>query len=223
MYKEPIKYYSIEPIIVLEEEDEILGQDCPAVSLKETMQNIMYKRFATKQDYSLAMNNPTNWFNGDNKWYGFMAIGTILAVLFIPVVIFVLVKFFGLKFQFDKTSATITKLLTMVKLIPPEKAECYMDVSDTKEVTIPLEVKSEDKVTKTPEEQEVINSDSLDLDKFEDEDDKKPDWKLMFTEKPRKRNPNLPVISLTCPRSHILRNGIPVMLFHWLLQTDGNF
>ena len=48
------------------------------------------------------MNNPTNWFNGDNKWYGFMAIGTILAVLFIPVVIFVLVKYFGLKFQFDK-------------------------------------------------------------------------------------------------------------------------
>ena len=94
------------------------------------MQNILYKRFATKQDYALAMNNPTNWFNGDNKWYGFMAIGTILAVLFIPVIIFVLVKFFGLKFQFDKTSATITKLLTMVKVIPPVKAECYLDVSD---------------------------------------------------------------------------------------------
>ena len=31
----------------------------------------------------------------------------ITAVLFIPVIIFVLVKFFGLKFQFDKTSATI--------------------------------------------------------------------------------------------------------------------
>ena len=76
------------------------------------------------------MNNPTNGFNGDNKWYGFMAICTILAVLFIPVVIFVLVKFFGLKFQFDKTSATITKLLTMVKVIPPVKAECYLDVSD---------------------------------------------------------------------------------------------
>ena len=59
-----------------------------------------------------------------------MAIGMILAVLFIPVVIFVLVKFFGLKFQFDKTSATITKLLTMVKVIPPVKAECYLDVSD---------------------------------------------------------------------------------------------
>ena len=100
------------------------------VSLKETMQNILYKSFATKQDYALAMNNPTNWFNSDNKWYGFMVIGTILAVLFIPVIIFVLVKFFGLKFQFDKTSVTITKLLTMVKLIPPVKAECYQDVSD---------------------------------------------------------------------------------------------
>ena len=76
------------------------------------------------------MNNPTNWFIGDNKWYEFMAIGTILAVLFIPVVIFVLVKFFGLKFQFDKTSATITKLLTMVKVIPPFKSECYLDESD---------------------------------------------------------------------------------------------
>ena len=130
LYREPIEYDSLEPIIVLEEEDEILGQDCPAVSLKETMENILYKRFATKQDYALAINNPTNWFNGDNKWYGFMAIGTILVVLFIPVVIFVLVKFFGLKFQFDKTSATITKLLTMVKVIPPVKAECYLDVSD---------------------------------------------------------------------------------------------
>ena len=130
LYREPIKYDSLEPIIVLEEEDEILGQDCPAVSLKETMENILYKRFATKQDYALAMNNPTNWFNGDNKWYGFMAIGTILAVLFTPVVIFVLVKFFGFKFQFDKTSATITKLLTMVKVIPPVKAEWYLDVSD---------------------------------------------------------------------------------------------
>ena len=88
LYRKPIEYDSLEPIIVLEEEDEILGQDCPTVSLKETMENILYKMFATKQDYALAMNNPTNWFNGDNKWYGFMEIGTILAVLFIPVVIF---------------------------------------------------------------------------------------------------------------------------------------
>ena len=130
LYRKLVEYDSLEPIIVLEEEDEILRQECPAVSLKETMQNILYKRFATKQDCALAMNNPANWFNGDNKWYGFMAIGTILAVLFIPVIIFVLVKFFGLKFQFDKTSATITKLLTMVKVIPPVKAECYLDVSD---------------------------------------------------------------------------------------------
>ena len=60
LYREPIEYDSLEPIIVLEEEDEILGQDCPTVSLKETMENILYKRFATKQDYVLAMNNPTN-------------------------------------------------------------------------------------------------------------------------------------------------------------------
>ena len=102
LYREPIEYDSLETIIVLEEEEEILGQDCPAVSLKETMQNILYRRFATKQDYALAMNNPTNWSNGDNKWYGFMAIGTILAVLFILVVIFVLVNFFGLKFNLIK-------------------------------------------------------------------------------------------------------------------------
>ena len=60
----------------------------------------------------------------------FLVIGTILAVLFIPVIIFVLVKFFVLKFQFDKTSATMTKFLTMVKVIPPVKAEYYLDVSD---------------------------------------------------------------------------------------------
>ena len=43
LYKELIEYDSLEPIIVLEEEDEILGQDCPGVSLKETMTNILYK------------------------------------------------------------------------------------------------------------------------------------------------------------------------------------
>ena len=95
LYRQPIEYGSLEPLKVMEEENEILGQDCPVVSLKETMQNILHKGFATKQDYALAMNNPTNWFNGDNKWYGFMAIGTILVILFIPVVIFVLIKFFG--------------------------------------------------------------------------------------------------------------------------------
>ena len=68
LYRQPIKHDSLEPLIVMEEENEILGQDCPVVSLKETMQNILYKKFATKQDYALAMNNPTNWFNGDNKW-----------------------------------------------------------------------------------------------------------------------------------------------------------
>ena len=60
LYREPIEYDSLEPIIVLEEEDEILGQDCPGVCLKETMENILYKRFPTKQDYALGMNNPTN-------------------------------------------------------------------------------------------------------------------------------------------------------------------
>ena len=73
MYRKPIEYDSLEPIIVLEEDDEILRQECPAVSLKETMQNILYERFATKQDYALAMNNPTNWFlmeiiNGMVSW-----------------------------------------------------------------------------------------------------------------------------------------------------------
>ena len=49
LYREPIEYDSLEPIVVLEEEDEILRQDCPAVSLKDTMENVLYKRFATKQ------------------------------------------------------------------------------------------------------------------------------------------------------------------------------
>ena len=59
-----------------------------------------------------------------------MAIGTVLAVLFIPAILFVLVNFFGLKFQFDKTSGTITKFLTLVKVLPPVNAECYLDVDD---------------------------------------------------------------------------------------------
>ena len=86
------------------------------------------------------MNNPSNWFNGDNKWYGFMAIGTVLAVLFIPAIVFVLVKFFGLKFQFDKTSVTIAKLLTLVKVLPPVNAECYLNVDDWQIIEIVFKI-----------------------------------------------------------------------------------
>ena len=44
LYRKPVEYDSLEPIIVLEEEDEILRQECPAVSLKETMQNIFVQK-----------------------------------------------------------------------------------------------------------------------------------------------------------------------------------
>ena len=50
-------------------------------------------------------------------------------------------------------------------------------------------------------------------------------WRLESEEyrENRKSKSSLAVIYWICPRSHILRNGSLMTLFHWQLQTDGNF
>ena len=111
LYKKPIKYDPVEPFIVTEDEVEVLDAFHPAVLLDEAMKDIQTKRYATKQDYAMAMNDPENWFSGDNKWYGFIAIACIIAMCAIPIVLFILVKYFGLKIQFNKMNSVVTKLL----------------------------------------------------------------------------------------------------------------
>ena len=130
LYKHPITYDPIEPMIITEDEDEVLDTFHPPVLLEDAMRKIEVKRYATKQDYAMAMNDPENWFSGDNKWYGFIAIACIIAMCAIPVILFILVKFFGLKIQFNKMNSVVTKLLAKtfvaqqaISSVPG--AECY--------------------------------------------------------------------------------------------------
>ena len=91
------------------------------------IKNIVDRRYPTEQDYAKGMNNPETWFNGDNKWYGFLVIGTILNITAIPLLLLVRVKFFGLRIQFNKSSVTISKLVTMPKIISHTQAACIYD------------------------------------------------------------------------------------------------
>ena len=111
LYKHPIKYDPEEPYIATEDEKEVLDTYHPPVLLDDALAEIDVRRYATKQDYAMAMNDPWNWFSGGNKWYGFIAIACIIAMCAIPVILFILVKFFGLKIQFNKMNSVVTKLL----------------------------------------------------------------------------------------------------------------
>ena len=111
LYEEPAKVDPKEPVVLVEENPDVLDKSQAYVSLREAMDDVQRRRYATKQDAALANDNPENWFRGDNKPFGFVVIGTSLAVLSIPVIYILVVKFFGLKASVQNSSKAITKIL----------------------------------------------------------------------------------------------------------------
>ena len=122
LYDQPLEFDPIEPIIIVESEEEVLDEHVSSVYLEEAMKDVTVKRYATKQDYAMAMNDPTNWFGGDNKWLGFMAICAILTIVLIPVILLILRKYFGMNTDIQRINSTIAKFVGLAKIIPGANA-----------------------------------------------------------------------------------------------------
>ena len=77
------------------------------------------------------MNKMDTWFTELNGTMGFMLVASILACLLIPLVIVVLIKYFGLKVHFGKMNSTLGKLVTTGSALQSiEKAEARGTVQD---------------------------------------------------------------------------------------------
>ena len=66
------------------------------------MSSIEDTKYLSGEDYILEMNKMNTWFTESNGTLGFMLVGNILACLLIPLVLVVVVKYFGLKIHFEK-------------------------------------------------------------------------------------------------------------------------
>ena len=62
-------------------------------------------RFLTKPDLVMSMSEVSHWFEGQNSWLTFVAIAAILVIVLLPVIMFTLYKYCGVRFQFQKVNA----------------------------------------------------------------------------------------------------------------------
>ena len=76
------------------------------------MSSIQDTKYLSGEDYILEMNKMNTWFTELDGTMGFMLGATILACLLIPLVLVVLIKYFGLKVHFGKMNSSLGNLVT---------------------------------------------------------------------------------------------------------------
>ena len=106
-----IEFDPEEPNLIIEEDLNVLEESSPAVNYKEVMNDFKAERFLTKPDLAMSMSEVSHWFEGQNSWLTFVGIAAILVMVIIPVIMFTLYKYCGVRFQFQKVNAILAKLL----------------------------------------------------------------------------------------------------------------
>ena len=79
------------------------------------MNDFEKERFLTKPDLAMSMSEISQWFERQNSWLTFVGIVAILVIVLIPVIMFTLYKYCGVRFQFQKVNAILAKPLLLNK------------------------------------------------------------------------------------------------------------
>ena len=79
------------------------------------MQDFETTRFLSKPDIAMSMSDASQWFEEDNSWLTLLDILAIMVIALIPVIVFTLYKYCGVRFYLKKVNAILTKLLLVNK------------------------------------------------------------------------------------------------------------
>ena len=115
LFRKPLPLDPEEPNIIVEEDPDILDEEIPSVNMADAMESFLERKYASKEDYAVAMTEPGNWFNGENGWLAFVAIGSIIAILLVIVIIPQILKTCSMAGKLSKVSSNMSKALTLVK------------------------------------------------------------------------------------------------------------
>ena len=63
----------------------------------------------------MSMSDASHWFGGHNSWLTFVGISAVLVIILIPVIMFTLYNYYGVRFQFQKINSILAKLLLLNK------------------------------------------------------------------------------------------------------------
>ena len=98
LYIRKIEFDPEEPNLIIEEDPNVLENSSPAVNYREVMNDFGSEKFLTKPDLAMSMSEVSHWFEGQNSWLTFVGIAAILVIIIIPVIMFTLYKYCGVRF-----------------------------------------------------------------------------------------------------------------------------
>ena len=126
LMKVPIELDPVEPVLQTVKSSEVAkSRKGKPLLLKDAMTAVDQVKYLTGEDYTMDMNKLYNWFTGDNSIFGFMFIACLVTIILIPILIFIAVKYLGLKVHFGKLNSTVGKLVTAASAVSSQirKAE----------------------------------------------------------------------------------------------------
>ena len=110
-----VKPYPFDP----EEDPKILDDEIPSVDLNKAMNQIGNMKYASKEDYAIAMTKPRNWINGQSPWFGFLLFGVIGTIILALVVIPWVMKTCSISDKIQKLTSGLTKVAAIQGVSPP--------------------------------------------------------------------------------------------------------
>ena len=105
--------------MVVGEDSQILDDDVPSVNMNKAMNQIGNRKYASKEDYVIAMTEPRNWVNGQSPWFGFMLFGVIGTIILTLVVVPCVMKTCSISDKIQKLTSGLTKVAAIQGISPP--------------------------------------------------------------------------------------------------------
>ena len=93
----PIELDPKEPGFYSVKKGEVAKEQNKPLLLEEAMASIEETKYLSSEDYILEMNKMDTWFTESNGAMGFMLVASIVVCFLIPLVILIVVKYFGLR------------------------------------------------------------------------------------------------------------------------------
>ena len=117
-----VKPYPFDPEeanLVVDKDSKILDDEIPSVDLNKAMNQIGNMKYASKEDYAIAMTKPRNWINGQSLWFGFLLFGVIGTIILALVVIPWVMKTCSISDKIQKLTSGLTKVAAIQGVSPP--------------------------------------------------------------------------------------------------------
>ena len=118
LFVKPYPFDPEEANVVVGEDSQILNDDVPSVNMNKAMNQIGNRKYASKEDYAIAMTEPRNWVNGQSPWFGFLLFGVIGTIILTLVVVPWVMKTCSISNKIQKLTSGLTKVAAIQGISP---------------------------------------------------------------------------------------------------------